>query len=80
MRSMPPARWRSTGRISQFNLSVLLYCWFDEPGVTYAVQAKDTLDAPWSSILRTAVGDGGLLEVSIPIETMTRFVRLIQAP
>ncbi len=26
------------------------------------------------------MGDGGLLEVSIPIETMTRFVRLIQAP
>ena len=50
------------------------------PGVTYAVQAKDTLDAPWSSILKTVVGNGGPLEVSVPIETATRFVRLIEAP
>jgi len=49
-------------------------------GVSYAVQAKDTLDAPWSSIFKTAVGNGGLLEVSIPIDTVTRFVRLIEAP
>src|SRR5438034_275181 len=37
------------------------------PGVTYAVQAKDTLDAPWSSILKTVVGNGGPLEVSVQI-------------
>ena len=49
-------------------------------GVTYAVQAKDTLDAPWPSILKTIVGNGGLLEVFIPIDTVTRFVRLIEAP
>jgi hypothetical protein len=50
------------------------------PGVTYAIQAKDTLDEPWSSILKTVVGNGGPLEVSVPIETATRFVRLIEAP
>jgi hypothetical protein len=49
-------------------------------GVTYAVQAKDTLEAPWSSILKTAVGNGGTLVVSVPIDTAIRFVRLIEAP
>ena len=49
-------------------------------GVTYAIQAKDTLDAPWSSILKTAVGTGGRLSVPIPIDSVTRFVRLIEAP
>jgi len=49
-------------------------------GVTYAVQAKDTLDSPWSSILKTAVGNGGTLEVSVPIDTAIRFIRLIEAP
>jgi len=49
-------------------------------GVTYAIQEKDTLSAPWASILKTAVGTGGRLEVPIPIDTVTRFVRLIEAP
>jgi hypothetical protein len=49
-------------------------------GVTYAVQAKDSLDAPWSSILKTVTGTGGRLAVPIPNDTATRFVRLIQAP
>jgi len=49
-------------------------------GVTYGVEAKDTLDAPWSVIVTSAIGNGGRLEIPIPVDRATRFLRLVEAP
>jgi hypothetical protein len=49
-------------------------------GVKYGVEAKDTLDAPWSLIITTPVGNGGRLDIPVPIDQAMRFLRLVEAP
>jgi YVTN family beta-propeller protein len=49
-------------------------------GATYAVQACQTLGTAWPASIKTVVGNGGRMEVSIPIYPTAQFLRLVKAP
>ena len=50
------------------------------PGVSYALQGRDTLTTAWSSNLATVTAAGVRTDVALPNNAPTRFLRLVRAP
>jgi hypothetical protein len=49
-------------------------------GVEYSIQAKASLNSPWSTIVQSLIGTGQRMSVPVPINQAAQFVRLIDTP
>jgi hypothetical protein len=59
----------------------LIYVAFDSIiGGSYLIQTKPSFDVSWSPSGAPLTGNGQRLEVALPIDANTKFVRLVAAP
>jgi hypothetical protein len=46
----------------------------------YAIETKTSLNGMWTTLIASVTGTGQRLDVPVPIDSTTRFLRLVQGP